>query len=36
MGFLEVVETDDGVAVLLIGKFFDWSAARSLLPSLYR
>lgn len=36
LGFMQVVEAEEGPVVVLIGKNFSWSHTKKLLPSLYR
>ncbi|GAB4817849.1 hypothetical protein N2152v2_004895 [Parachlorella kessleri] len=36
LGFLRVLETEEGPAVVLIAKYYDWSSTRSMLPSLHK
>lgn len=36
MGFLQRMETEEGVFVVLIGRHFQWSATKALLPSLQK
>ena len=36
LGFLQVVQSEEGAVVVLLGRRFQWSSTRHLLPSLQK